>query len=181
MKFGKSLATYTFVFLMGLFLCAPCLVFGGGSPGGGGVSGTSVTGPKLKGVLIVGWKYVETIDETDFGITEAFLKVNDKLYTGITTSPAGLGLDPEPNFLATTAVDISGSRNDPPEDGWRLPEKIAADNDLPINRIPIIPDERNVHNFRMLVAVDQIPNPPYQPLDTYRHILYCEVDIQFFH
>ena len=99
-------------------------------------------------------------------------------YTGITS---GADPDAEEAFITYTAVGISGSRDDPPEQGWPLPVKIVADNDLPINRIPIIPDERNVYNFRILVGVNQIPNPPYQPLDTYRHILYCEVDILFFH
>jgi hypothetical protein len=138
MKKKKNLLTFAIVGCMAILLCMPAVVFTGGSPNPGVPAGLKVANPGVNGVLMIGWKYTHTISPgNDEGTVEAFLKVDDKIYTEIKKEN-----NPESAFIAADVSEITG---------YKMPNQLVLDfemGDPGLGAYATILEENDVSNFR---------------------------------
>jgi len=154
-----------------VLLCLPGAVFAKGPNPPTVGENEKLIGPMLKGSLIVGWKYAYTDENTqvDYGVAEAFLLLEGKLYPGIVADTVPESTEVGDGFLENTAADIPD---------WPLPCKIVEDYDMGIcpDSRAVVAEEKDVSNFNIIEDVVSMALPGDL---TYRHILYCDVKVSF--
>ena len=166
MKVKKNLLTFTVAGLMAFLFCLPVaeVMAGGNNPPGGEVEYKQM-GPKVKGQLIVGWRY-DYAEEVDYGDVEANILVEGKLHTAIIKSDVI-----EDTFLALEAVDILE---------WLFPTEIADEYNMPLNTKVVVLEEKDVIDFQMLP--DREPPTIYTDPNsnlTHKHVFLSKVKISF--
>jgi hypothetical protein len=145
---------------MFLFALVANVLAGGPNPGVPG--GFKATGPNLKGILVVGWK-VNTDETIPCGtVTEAFLVVDNALYTGVIQCDT-----PEDVFLAATPDDVTK---------WEFPEGIAEKYNMPTGTKVKVLEARDVSGFGVYqdVVSYMLPYP-----QSFKHMLACEIRMSF--
>ena len=173
MKRKRKFLTLLMACVVVVLFCLPGAVFAKGPNPPIVGENEKLIGPLLKGSLIVGWRYAYTAEVgdtlVDYGVAEAFLLLEGKLYPGIVDEDVPESTDAGDGFLDNTSADI-------PE--WKLPCKIVEDYDMGIcpDSRAVIAEEKDVSNFNIIEDVVSMGLPGDF---TYRHILYCDVKVSF--
>ena len=167
MKRKKGFSTLVMAGLLVLFLCLPGTVLGKGPNPPVVGADEKLIGRMLHGVLIAGWAYMYTEEDSgDYGTVEAFLQLRDKVYGKIIQT--GVPEDrPYEGFLQMTAADIPN---------FSLPEQIVLDfnmGDPGLGARAVIFEEKDVLDFAF------IADERFDVGMTYRHVLHCRVTVSF--
>jgi len=152
--------------------------FADGGPNPGVPAGYKTIGPKVKGILIVGWKPVVDINYIDgvckqievkneagdrLGQVDAFLYIGGRLYASVLKDS-----NPEPVFLQTEPINVTE---------YPFPQQIAVDNKILDPAVVVrVLTENDVVNF---TVVQDIVNLGGTSTLSYEHMIYCEVQISF--
>lgn len=163
MEQKKRLLMGLLMITLGIFLVTSAAEVMAGGPNPGVPAGWKATGPGLKGVLIVGWKYEYAEENSDYGCIETFLFVDEKVYAGV------LKVDvPESVFLAAQAVDVTG---------YEFPEQIAIDYSMPPLTIVKVLELKDVTKFYLHSDIGSYLLQGAAV--SFKHIFNCEVKISF--